>query len=502
MPDGNVSIDFKESGSTDSFRNISTWQREIEESYPIKLELSESVQVSLEGPQFIHGYVAHDFRTEASLVFQLQARARQFSSFILLLGTISGRNTFECAEAILLQDKDQLIIPLLLETIPSAKEFRDAIASLSPEQKRFAQQFREMQLASTVFAIAVIQTRPHLERVLNLDAGSITKKIQLTHDLMSLFTEHQIPSDVLSYDPKTASATSDAKVSQVAENVLAVQKMVTSMQDKELEQKLTSRKAKGQRPESSDDSMREGCSPPMQDYQMVTQSMQAMPMVGSAVPKTRSLFQTATAPMVVPMPSKMSMSGPPSPMPHPAPSAPVATSAPPQPSGQQQTPEQQPIDTADEDELATTFSAIPKKIDSLFETHDRDNNVRPTVIKSGPEWELTSYDKVTREEKVTKIRESKDKTCRKQQVMDLLDALSRSGELGIQECSVHVVYAVTNAFNESCFDTIAKKSVNPIERMERASLVVSHAIHDTPSTDMLEPKFTSEIKMHSQSLFT
>lgn len=37
---------------------------------------------------------------------------------------------------ILLQD--ELTIPLTVSTIPSAKEFRDAIESLSPEQQRFA----------------------------------------------------------------------------------------------------------------------------------------------------------------------------------------------------------------------------------------------------------------------------------------------------------------------------------------------------------------------------
>ena len=55
------------------------------------------------------------------------------------------------------QNKDNVLIPLLLEQIPSAKEFRDAIESLSPEQQRFAKAFRGMQLESTLFAVCIIQ---------------------------------------------------------------------------------------------------------------------------------------------------------------------------------------------------------------------------------------------------------------------------------------------------------------------------------------------------------
>lgn len=60
------------------------------------------------------------------------------------------------------------MIPLLLETIPSAKAFRDAIESLSPEQQRFAKAFRAMQLESTLFALCVVEIKPQLERLLNL----------------------------------------------------------------------------------------------------------------------------------------------------------------------------------------------------------------------------------------------------------------------------------------------------------------------------------------------
>lgn len=122
----------------------------------------------------------------------LVARARQFSSFIVLLGSIASADLFLPKYAIIVQNKDDLKIPLNIETIPTPKEFKDAIASLSPEQQRFAKAYRSMQLESTLFGIVVIQVKPQLEKLLNLDNDSLTKEIQLTQDLLTLFQEYQV----------------------------------------------------------------------------------------------------------------------------------------------------------------------------------------------------------------------------------------------------------------------------------------------------------------------
>ena len=95
------------------------------------------------------------------------------------------------------------MIPLLLETVPSPKEFRDAVESLSPEQQAFCSAYRGMQLASSVFALVIIEVQPQLERVLNLDDGALTKEIALNRELMELFTTYQISADLLSYDPRS-----------------------------------------------------------------------------------------------------------------------------------------------------------------------------------------------------------------------------------------------------------------------------------------------------------
>merc|ERR1719327_412694 len=102
--------------------------------------------------------------------------------------------------AAIVQNKDELAIPLNMSTIPTPKEFKDAIQSLSPEQQRFAKAFRAMQLQSTLFGVCVIQIKPQMEKLLGLADDALTKEIKLTQDLMELFIRYQIPSDLLSFD--------------------------------------------------------------------------------------------------------------------------------------------------------------------------------------------------------------------------------------------------------------------------------------------------------------
>jgi len=48
-------------------------------------------QVRFTGTQFLHGFIQHRFSGESMPSLQLAARARQFSSFILMVGTIGRR---------------------------------------------------------------------------------------------------------------------------------------------------------------------------------------------------------------------------------------------------------------------------------------------------------------------------------------------------------------------------------------------------------------------------
>ena len=98
-----------------------------------------------------------------------------------ILKIISGITTFDPKHAVVVQNKDEVLIPLITEVLPSAKEFKDATV------------------------VCIIQLKPQLERVLYLLDGALTKEIQLTQQLVSLFIDYQIPSDLLSYDGPSSS---------------------------------------------------------------------------------------------------------------------------------------------------------------------------------------------------------------------------------------------------------------------------------------------------------
>ena len=126
------------------------------------------------------------------------------------------------------------MIPLLLEEIPTAKEFKDAVKSLSPEQQRFARAYRKMQLSTSVFAVCVIQVKPALETLLGLPADALDKEMKLTKDLMELFIEHQVPSDLLSYNGFSGGIAVADKLSNVRDNVKGVMDVIEAEKAKQL----------------------------------------------------------------------------------------------------------------------------------------------------------------------------------------------------------------------------------------------------------------------------
>lgn len=103
-----------------------------------------------------------------------------------------------------------------------------------------------MQLESTLFAIAVIQVKPQLERVLNLPLDSLTKEIELTQDLLKLFQEYQTSADLLSFDKdliEFEGVDGEVKVPDmikaVRSNADKVMAMIKKEQDKQIERERT-----------------------------------------------------------------------------------------------------------------------------------------------------------------------------------------------------------------------------------------------------------------------
>jgi hypothetical protein len=79
-----------------------------------------------------------------------------------------------------------------------------------------------MQLSSTLFSFCTIPIKPQLEKVLNLHPDSLTKEIKLTQDLMELFIEYQIPSDLLSFSGESEHTTAIERITAVGGSVKAM----------------------------------------------------------------------------------------------------------------------------------------------------------------------------------------------------------------------------------------------------------------------------------------
>lgn len=170
---------------------------------PMSVALDDSTHIQILGERYIHGYLHYQFGnghfSSSTQTLSLVAKARQFSCFIVLLGTISTTSSFNPTDAFIVQNMDVMKIPLEIEYIPSLKEFRRAISSLSPTQQQFAEAIRELQMSNTLFGVMILPIKSQLEKVLNLPPNSLSKEIALTENLLKLFIDYQIPSEMLAY---------------------------------------------------------------------------------------------------------------------------------------------------------------------------------------------------------------------------------------------------------------------------------------------------------------
>merc|ERR1711966_83649 len=179
-PQGVITIESKPDKGDGIAQPISTLVHSSQATGYMTVKLSASTQLKFGGDRFVHGFLLNKFSGQPNPTLNFSARARQFSSFVVLLGRISGADSFDPTYGMIVRNKDEFTLPLDLETIPTAKEFKDAIQSLSPEQQDFCKAFRGMQLESTLFGVVVIQIVPQLEKLLNLAPDALAKEVLLT----------------------------------------------------------------------------------------------------------------------------------------------------------------------------------------------------------------------------------------------------------------------------------------------------------------------------------
>jgi len=130
------------------------------------------------------------------------------------------------------------------------------------------------------------------------------------------------------------------------------------------------------------------------------------------------------------------------------------------------------------------YTKIPGALEKRFEAVDKEGAVRPTIINPGSTWTKRAQKALLAEPSTTSLGVDEQKS-EKSRAFDLLDALSRSGGLSVDHASLHVVVAATHCFDRSLMDTIVKDNMNPIEKVERSTMVMASAIHGQPAEELV-----------------
>eukprot|EP00339_Tiarina_fusa_P021804 CAMPEP_0117014176 /NCGR_PEP_ID=MMETSP0472-20121206/11550_1 /TAXON_ID=693140 ORGANISM="Tiarina fusus, Strain LIS" /NCGR_SAMPLE_ID=MMETSP0472 /ASSEMBLY_ACC=CAM_ASM_000603 /LENGTH=684 /DNA_ID=CAMNT_0004717671 /DNA_START=752 /DNA_END=2806 /DNA_ORIENTATION=- len=501
-PEGIVSIDSDNGSGNESIYSIVKKLDGGEMRFPI----SAATKISFGGERYVHAWVSYQFSGALPAGLKVIARARQFSSFILMIGTVTAADEFQPKEAVIVQNKDDLLIPLLSEVIPTPKAFKKAVESLSQNQRNFAKAFRSMQLESTLFAICVVQIKPQLEKLLRLPDDSLTKEIRLTQDLMKLFIEYQIPSDLISFEPEEGVSYSSAeRVATVKRHVAAVQEMIAAAKQKEIDDARQKAKFDNPIPTSSLlSSIRSGArlasvpSAPIQtsntaDFLCATLSRRC-----AVVSDDESDFdddcdddwgmECCEGPEIdsyekeeEPEPESKE------------PEEPEETQKNENSDDQGKKEQKEPNLERASGSALLDFTKLPGILNKRFDELDTDAALHATILKTGEIWNKKFQKGLLSDQEEETLGEEKQQ-LEKSKAFDLLDALSRSGALTIDAASFHVVVAATHCFDETLINTIVKDNVNPIEKVERSSLIISSTIHEESPSELIKEEHLERVK--------
>jgi len=499
-PEGQIQIETAEVTPAEPIYTVS---QHTENAPHMEFALNATTTVKFGGERHLHGWMAHRFSGQALPELKLVAEARQFSSYIVLIGRIASAKLFQPKYGFIVQNKDEFRIPLDLEQIPTAKEFKDAISSLSPEQQRFAKAFRSMQLESTLFGVCVIQIKPQLEKVLKLQADSLTKEIKLTQDLMQLFIKYQIPSDLLSFDdsvPGGASVPAVERLIKVKGHVQAMQEMLATAKDEEVAAANQQRELKGilvGAVEKHDVDYREDRCDSVHTVECCELSKSSSFGLSSVTRRISALSAATSQAARSVVKQRFHIGGPLRAQCFYSNAS--AVSAPFMVAPFSDVKSFVPVETEIQGEQVD-YTQYPNKLEEMYTRYDPDSSLRPTIINPGATWTKRSQAGLLSAPQTTSLSADQQAT-EKTAAFDLLDALTRSGALPIEHASLHVIIAATHCFDQSLMDTVVQKNVNPIERVERSTLIMAAALNDVPAAELITEGQLDRVSTFSPMLF-
>ena len=194
----------------------------------INFQLSSASNIVLAGDTFLHGWLEYEFNSIMRKEFTLQIEPATFGTFIVLIGNFTYENQFEPTYAkIVIKEKQNtpIEVPIQISKIPSLRQFKKSIQSLSNNQKDFSILMRDKTLSTSLLGVCIIQVKPQLEKLLKLPSYFLTKEIRFTYKLIKLFTQFNIPSDLLSIPSETSTLHSSV-TNELQKNIDYVENMI------------------------------------------------------------------------------------------------------------------------------------------------------------------------------------------------------------------------------------------------------------------------------------
>jgi hypothetical protein len=131
------------------------------------------------------------------------------------------------------------------------------------------------------------------------------------------------------------------------------------------------------------------------------------------------------------------------------------------------------------------YTKYPNLLEEMYTKYDPDSSLRPTIINPGSSWTKNAQAGLLGKPTSSALL-SEEQNKEKEAAFDLLDALTRSGALPIEHASLHVVIAATHCFDQSVMDTLVQKNVNPIERVERSTLIMASTLQGLPAAALVQ----------------
>lgn len=451
-PEGFLSLEWKDSKAT--WRPLKTVAQDIARA-GWKLAISDGVDAVLNTTATAHGFVVPSFGGSSGQIggVALNINARPFSGLILVAGSVSELSiTPEIA--VIVRDRDALQLPVVLDPIPSPKDFAKAISSISPRMKAFAQAFRALQLSKSVLAIAAIPLKPQMESILQLPAGALSKHIELTDNLLRLFLDYGISPSLLAYNPVVdgAAASNDTAagasvaVAAVKRNVANVLAAIDAVNKRALDIKEQETKyANGGVPASGK---------PETTYWNrgdVSTSVDYAAGGGHVEDSTGSSPGSGTG-------------------------------------GQQQGQQQGgPGAYTPQAISAETVTTLAKALDARFLVGDVANALRPTILSIGDAWTrtraLSFLEKPTTAPMAKTTQDSEKKAA-----LQLLDILTEAGGVSVMSASLHFVLGATHNFADSVMSSVVDGNMNVLQDVTRSILMVSEVLTGLAGTQLVDGK--------------